>query len=503
MKKSALLAAALVISASTAWAYDNPTAGFSVKDKQPFYKMESAKLYAFSSFGADELAKLEKKDRGSIHIVNYYSQADMSKILGTVYHDAYFTAEYEKLALLERSKLDLRTVPTPLLDVKKYALAESKSSLLLQEDLLKQQLGNIKPVLRVSKLGKYKVITQSYLYKQDYTLNELDISIIGANNSLYLLTSITTDSKYYPELEKAKADAAKEDKIEKAPKEQKKQDSASKEKVNALQAEAVKPDTLPQELRTKLWGEHLKLVKGFRAYAPQKGQTSLQFVDTYKGKAVTLPQDWVYGQLQIKEKEASGCLTMAAPIANLRKVFAEMDYWGLYKSLDNQKDLPQANVPKSEVKQSQAADIADKLPEMAPELQKTATTEARKVLQSFDAFLMTLSYQTKDRDFVAMADAALASKLGADALMADTLNSLKKASGGNFVLENYSYSLDFTPTKASTAIQARTKLFQEFTYDNFLHLALTRESGSMLLYAHKPEIVTVEELEKSLKEWQF
>ena len=71
MKKSALLAAALVISASTAWAYDNPTAGFSVKDKQPFYKMESAKLYAFSSFGADELAKLEKKDRGSIHIVNY------------------------------------------------------------------------------------------------------------------------------------------------------------------------------------------------------------------------------------------------------------------------------------------------------------------------------------------------------------------------------------------------------------------------------------------------
>ena len=39
-----------------------------------------------------------------------------------------------------------------------------------------------------------------------------------------------------------------------------------------------------------------------------------------------LPKDWVYGQLQIIEDKAKGCLTMAAPVANLRKIIAEMDY---------------------------------------------------------------------------------------------------------------------------------------------------------------------------------
>ena len=104
---------------------------------------------------------------GSVRIVNYYDTAEMSQILGVPYNDAYFAAEYDKLALLQRSKLDLRTVPSPLLDLKKYALAEGKENLFLQEDLIKQQLGNFEPVLRLDKRGNYKLITQSYLYKQD------------------------------------------------------------------------------------------------------------------------------------------------------------------------------------------------------------------------------------------------------------------------------------------------------------------------------------------------
>ncbi|MGM9582424.1 MAG: hypothetical protein ACI3WU_01725 [Phascolarctobacterium sp.] len=474
MKKSALLAAALIVSASTAWAYDNPAAGFSVKDKQPFYKMESTKLYAFSSFGVDELAKIEKKDRGSIHIVNSYSKADMSKILGTAYNDAYFTAEFEKLALLERSQLDLRTVPSPLLDIKKYALANGTSSVLLQDDFLKQQLGNIKPILRIDKIGQHKVITQTYLYKQDTTLNELDISFIGANDNLYLLTSITTDSKYYPELAKAKEDAAKDNKKGKADKEQKIQNSASKGKANVPLAEAVKPDTLPQELRSQMWKEHLQLLKGFKAYAPQKAKASLQYIDTYKGKTVALPQNWIYGQLRFKEKEAKGCLTMAAPLANLRKVFAKMDYAGLYKHLDSQT--------------------------MESEF---AATEGKKVLHNFDALLMTLSYQTKDKDFVAMAESALASKLGADMLLAETLNSLKKGRFDIFTLESFDYKLNFSPSKAGAVITARTKWLNEFTYENLLELDLTKNAGSALLYAHKPDIATATELEKSMREWQF
>ena len=71
MKKSALLAACLVLCTANAWAYENSAAGFSVKDGQPFYKMESTKLYAFSSFSTDEFNKLSDKRECSVHIVNY------------------------------------------------------------------------------------------------------------------------------------------------------------------------------------------------------------------------------------------------------------------------------------------------------------------------------------------------------------------------------------------------------------------------------------------------
>lgn len=491
MKKSALLAAALVLCTANAWAYENSASGFSVKDGQPFYKMESSKMYAFSSFSTDEFAKLGDKNRGSVHIVNYYNKAEMSKILGVDYSDAYFAAEYDKLALLQRSKLDLRTVPSPLLDLKKYTAAESKDSLLLQEDFIKQQLGDIEPVLRVDKRGNSKVITQSYFYKQKDVLNELDVSMISANNNLYLLTSITSHSQ------SADGEADKE-KTTNASQETKQQGKAGAPKL-----EAVKPDTLPQELRQKLWQEHWQLVKGFKAFQPQNTKQALQFVDAYKGKTVVLPQNWVYGQLQFKEKAAKGCLTMAAPIDNLRKIFAEMDYLGLYKHLDSAVASKEASEPKAQEQPAYAVDIADKLPELDSQQQEFASAEGRKVLKNFHALLMTLSYQSKDKDFQAMAESALGSKMGLDMLLAESLASLKHSKFDNFALESFDYKLDFAPDQAHATIVGRTKWFKEFSYDNLLRFDLSKSAGSMLLYAHKPEYPTAEELQKSLRLWQF
>ena len=102
-----------------------------------------------------------------------------------------------------------------------------------------------------------------------------------------------------------------------------------------------------------------------------------------------------------------------------------------------------------------------------------------------------------------MTEAALASKLGADALLSDSLNFLKNHGGETFALEKYTYKLDFTPNKVLATIQGRTKLLQEFQYDNFMQIALLKNSGSVLLYAHKPEENTSTELEQSLREWDF
>ena len=458
MKQTALIASLLVLGTANAGAYENPAAGFSVKDKQPFYKMESSKLYAFTSFGAQDFAKLEKKARGSIHIVNYYTPAEMSSVIGSVFSDAYFIDEYEKLALLQRSKLDMRTVPTPLLDLKKYAALKGKEAAFWQEDMLKQQLGRVEPSLRIDKVGPYKLITQSYLYKQGQILNEIDISLLAANEQLYMLTSVTSDSKYY-EADKTETKTAEAAKIDFA-------------------VTAVKPETLPKEVRQQLWQEHLKFVKGFKAMQPQTVTKALQYVDAYADKTVQLPDDWVYGQLQIREKDAKGCLTMAAPIENLRKIFAELDYVGLYRGLST-------------------ATATKELPT------QTVQDEGRKVLQSFDALLMSLSYQSKDKDFPDMVEAALSNKIFAEAMLAEALQALKHRGGENFVLQSYSYDLNYANDKAGANIKARTRLWQKLVLDNELQLTLAKDRGSLIFYTHKPAYETAAVLEKSLREWQF
>ena len=165
---------------------------------------------------------------------------------------------------------------------------------------------------------------------------------------------------------------------------------------------------------------------------------------------------------------------MAAPLANLRKIFAEMDYAGLYKHLD-------AQAMESEF----------------------AASEGKKALHNFDALLMTLSYQTKDKDFMDMAESALASKVGAEMLLSETLHSLKQGRFESCALESFKYKLIFTPSKAGAVITARTTWLKEFTYDNLLEVDLTKNAGSFLLYAHKPELDIPAELDKSMREWQF
>ena len=88
-------------------------------------------------------------------------------------------------------------------------------------------------------------------------------------------------------------------------------------------------------------------------------------------------------------------------------------------------------------------------------------------------------------------------------LLAETLASLKNRKFENFSLESYAYKLDFAPNKIRTVITGRSKLFKEFNYDNFLQLDLSKNAGSLLLHAHKPNVPASEELHKSLRAWQF
>ena len=162
MKKSAALAAALLVFASSAYAYENSYAGYSIKDGDPYVRAETNKVYAYSSAQSSDVAKMLKEAEKNtkkktadtsfldkyqgMNAVNYYTAAEMKEILGEDFSSSYFDAEYEKLALLERSQLNLKTVPTPLLDMEKYNAFENKGNIVMQNQVWKdtRRLGNFR-----------------------------------------------------------------------------------------------------------------------------------------------------------------------------------------------------------------------------------------------------------------------------------------------------------------------------------------------------------------------
>ena len=209
MKKITALAAALVLCAAHASAYENSYAGYSVKDGQPYYKLEAKKVYAYTNISSKKVYQNEEDLKNTaVNIVNYYTAEDMEQILGEKFSTAYFDAEYEKLALLERSQLNPKTVPAPLLELDKYAEHDSNGNLTIQSKVLKEKLEKLTPLIKTGKIAGKKAITISYLYKQSDVLVKIDTSLVSANDRLYLLSTVNTDQDLYaPKKDEKSADA--------------------------------------------------------------------------------------------------------------------------------------------------------------------------------------------------------------------------------------------------------------------------------------------------------
>ena len=60
MKKITVLAAVLVLCAAHASAYENSYAGYSVKDGQPYYKLEAKKVYAYTNISSKKVYQNEE-----------------------------------------------------------------------------------------------------------------------------------------------------------------------------------------------------------------------------------------------------------------------------------------------------------------------------------------------------------------------------------------------------------------------------------------------------------
>ena len=172
-----------------------------------------------------------------------------TKICGEKFSTTYFNEQYEKLALLKRCELSLKTVPLAIWNLDKY---EDAGVNLPYSELGINKLEDIKSFLSVDKIGKHKVITVSHLYKQNKKLYALNTSLLSEADKLYVLTTYEVDDKVLASKD--------DDKQEEVPAIIKRMQEEEEAKIVN-----VTPAELDSEVRDKLWQEHTKYVKKFRA----------------------------------------------------------------------------------------------------------------------------------------------------------------------------------------------------------------------------------------------
>lgn len=491
MNKSAILAAMLILASSSAYAYENSYAGYSVKDGQPFYKLEAKKVYAYTNISSKKVYQDEEDLKNTaVNIVNYYTAEDMEQILGEKFSTAYFDAEYEKLALLERSQLNPKTVPAPLLELEKYAEHDSNGNLTIQSKVLKEKLT---PLIKTGKIAAKKAITISYLYKQGDALVKIDTSLVSANDRLYLLSTVNTDQDLYaPKKDEKSADADADidetdtdEENEEAKTELKNATSVSvKEAVEkALQVENVALRDIPAETMQRFDKAHTDLLKGFKAFAPTSTPKTISFTDAAAGKSVQLPDDWFYGQLNLRYKDkGTFYLTMASSIKQMQDVAANTDYDNIYSVFA---------IPASD-------------PEYQQKFMELYTSGMRNVLEHWNHLLVTVSVDNiNDADAKELLATPVANKLAVESFINDGLQRLKGFGNDYFALKDYKTNYDFTKEKALIGINADTQLLKDFAYNNKILLSCNQKAATAMLFIAKNGVKTEKSLEQQVNEWHF
>lgn len=492
MNKSAILAAMLILASSSAYAYENSYAGYSVKDGQPYYKLEAKKVYAYTNISSKKAYQNEEDLKNTaVNIVNYYTAEDMEQILGEKFSTAYFDAEYEKLALLERSQLNPKTVPAPLLELDKYAEHDSNGNLTIQSKVLKEKLEKLTPLIKTGKIAGKKAITISYLYKQGDVLVKIDTSLVSANDRLYLLSTVNTDQDLYaPKKDEKSADADADidetdtdEENEEAKTEPKSAASVKEEMEKALEVENVFVRDVPAETMQRFDKAHTDLLKGFKAFAPTSTPKAISFTDAAAGKSVQLPDDWFYGQLNLKYKDkGTFYLTTASSMKQMQEVAANTDYDNIY---------------------SVFAILASD-PEYQQKFMDLYTSGMRNVLEHWNHLLVTVSVDNiNDADAKELLATPVANKLAVESIINDGLQRLKGFGNDYFALKDYKTNYDFTKEKALIGINADTQLLKDFAYNNKILLSCNQKAATAMLFIAKNGVETEKSLEQQLNEWHF
>ncbi len=239
MKKFALICALLLAFCSTSYANDNTTTNLDTA------VVKSVETSISNNTSSEVNATLPSEKVQQISVI---SNENASKICGEKFSTTYFNEQYEKLALLKRCELSLKTVPLSIWNLDKYVEQGVK---LPYSELGINALTDVKSFLSVDKIGKYKVITVCHLFKQNKKLYALNTSLVSVNNNLYAVSTYDVNDKAF---------APKDDaKLEEVPPIIKRMQEKEEAKVtNVTTAE------LDAEVRSAIWEDHCKFVKKFK-----------------------------------------------------------------------------------------------------------------------------------------------------------------------------------------------------------------------------------------------
>lgn len=503
MKKSAILAAVLVLATSSAFAYENSYAGYSVKDGDPFFKGGSQRTYVYTNMDSKFIQNsrtAKKSGQAAVNIVKFYNADEMEKVVGEKFSTTYFDAEYNKLALLKRSELNLKTVPTPLLDEERYQAIESiaASDLDLDKNFFKNALEKVKPVYSIGKIGKYNAITKSYLYKQDNELVSAKESLLSVNDKLYSLSSVYVDSEIFApkKEEKAVSDAA---------------DMKTTSKKEVLDIEAVEESTLSAKTISTLNKAHEALIKSFKTFTPQGEQSPVSYTDPSAGKNMVLPDDWFYSQFNLQlNKRSNVTITMSASLPEVLKVVEHTDYDKLLQA--RAEDAKATKSDQTDADTFMVGTVNDPLLAGAVlgmphvKLAHAYTTEIKNTMPYWNSSLVTVSFKDDGSSGLGEALAEpMTTKLAVDSFLRDGLKRLKDFSANDdFIsLTDYAYTLDCDKEKIVANLDLKQKFFQEYPMHSKIYVGANANTAVMTFFLKKADYTPESLLEKQLMEWQF
>lgn len=501
MKKSAVLAAVLLVCASSAYAYENSYAGYKINEGSPFFKMESSRTFSFTSLSSKNITNqkyFDKHPASTTNIIKFYTAEEMEKVTGTKFSTAYFDAEYEKLALLKRSELNLQTVPTPLLEAERYAAvdAATASDINLKSTVLKNAMEKVKPVYSVEKVAGHKAITTNYLFKQLNQLVSVKESLVSVNDRLYSVTSVYVNPSVYKPKEDAK------DKKEKAAELTKPEDIAAA-------IEPITESSLDAAVIVDINKQHVALLKAFKPIQSAGQQAAITYTDNIAEKSLILPKDWFYSQFNMNfSKKSALSITTAASLPEMLKVFEQMDYDKLMQAgAEDERANRKAEIGADAFMLGTVDTPFIGNPVVSQSRLGRATVEQmKKAMPYWNSVLTTVSYKDTDEEFFKeIFENPVKTQLGVDSLVSDTLKRAKdfSAKSENLALTDYKYTSDYSKEKMALKFDLQLNLFKDYAMNNKIYAGASKNVATMTFLLKKADYVAEEALEKQLNAWQF